>query len=49
MSSFCVPKDVASNAGSNNAHQALVQWIRNAGTGTFSSAEEVLQMVRGGQ
>jgi Protein of unknown function (DUF2795) len=42
-------EEVASNAESNNAPQELVQQIRNSGTQTFNSADEVLQMVQGGR
>ena len=42
-------EEVASNAESNNAPQELVQHIRNSGTQTFNSAEEVLQTVQGGR
>ncbi len=42
-------EEVASNAESNNAPQELVQQTRNSGTGTFNSADEVLQKVQGGQ
>jgi hypothetical protein len=42
-------EEVASNAQSNNAPQELVQQIRNSGTDTFNSADEVLQKVQGGQ
>jgi hypothetical protein len=41
-------EEVASNAESNNAPQELVQQIRNSGTQTFNSADEVLQKVQGG-
>jgi hypothetical protein len=41
-------EEVASNAESNNAPQELVQQIRNSGTQTFNSADEVLQTVQGG-
>ena len=41
--------EVASNAESNNAPQELVQQIRNSGTDTFNSPEEVLQTVQGGR
>ena len=41
--------EVASNAESNNAPQELVQQIRNSGTQTFNSADEVLQTVQGGR
>jgi hypothetical protein len=40
-------EEVASNAESNNAPQELVQKIRNSGTDTFNSADEVLQAVQG--
>jgi Protein of unknown function (DUF2795) len=42
-------EEVASNAEGNNAPQELVQQIRNSGTESFNSAEEVLQKVQGGQ
>ena len=42
-------EEVASNAESNNAPQELVQQIRNSGTQTFNSADEVLQTVQGGR
>ena len=42
-------EEVASDAASNNAPQELVQQIRNSGTGTFNSVEEVLQSVQGGR
>ncbi len=41
-------EEVASNAESNNAPLELVQQIRNSGTQTFNSADEVLQTVQGG-
>ncbi len=41
-------EEVASNAESNNAPQELVQQIRNSGTQTFNSADEVLQTVQSG-
>jgi Protein of unknown function (DUF2795) len=40
-------EEVASTAQSNNAPQEVVQNIRNSGTGTFNSADEVLQAVQG--
>ncbi len=40
-------EDVASNAESNNAPQELVQKIRDSGTDTFNSADDVLQKVKG--
>ena len=40
-------EEVASTAQSNNAPQEVVQNIRNAGTDTFDSADEVLQSVQG--
>ncbi len=40
-------EEVASTAQSNNAPQEVVQNIRNAGTDTFNSADEVLQAVQG--
>ncbi len=42
-------EEVASNAQSNDAPQELVQQIRNSGTQTFNSADEVLQSVQGGR
>jgi hypothetical protein len=42
-------EEVASNAEGNNAPQELVEQIRNSGTVTFNSADEVLQKVQGGQ
>jgi hypothetical protein len=42
-------EEVASTAEGNNAPQELVQQIRNSGTDTFNSADEVLQKVQGGQ
>ncbi len=42
-------EEVASNAESNNAPQELVQQIRNSGTQTFNSADEVLQTVQSGR
>jgi len=42
-------EEVASNAEGNNAPQELVEQIRNSGTETFNSADEVLQKVQGGQ
>jgi hypothetical protein len=42
-------EEVASNAESNNEPQELVQQIRNSGTQTFNSADEVLQTVQGGR
>ena len=41
-------EEVASNAESNGAPQAVVEQIRNAATERFNSPEEVLQAVRGG-
>ena len=41
-------EEVASNAESNNAPQELVQKIRNSGTDTFNSADDVMQKVQGG-
>jgi hypothetical protein len=38
-------EEVASNAESNNAPQELVQKIRDSGTDTFNSADDVLQKV----
>ena len=40
-------QEVASNAESNGASQAMVAQIRNAATERFESPEEVLQAVRG--
>ena len=40
-------EEVASNAESNNAPQELVQKIRDSGTDTFNSADDVLQKVKG--
>jgi hypothetical protein len=42
-------EEVASNAEGNHAPQELVEQIRNSGTETFNSADEVLQKVQGGQ
>jgi hypothetical protein len=42
-------EEVASNAEGNNAPQERVQQIRNSGTETFNSADEVLQKVQGSQ
>ncbi len=42
-------EEVASNAEGNNAPQELVEQIRNSGTESFNSADEVLQKVQGGQ
>ena len=42
-------EEVASNADGNNAPQELVEQIRNSGTDSFNSADEVLQKVQGGQ
>jgi hypothetical protein len=42
-------EEVASNAEGNNAPQELVEQIRNSGTETFNSADEVLQKVQSGQ
>ena len=39
-------EEVASNAEGNNAPQELVEQIRNSGTETFNSADEVLQTVQ---
>ena len=41
-------EEVASNAEGNGAPQELVQKIRNSGTDTFNSADDVLQKVQGG-
>ncbi len=40
-------EEVASTAQSNNAPQEVVDRIRNAGTDTFNSADQVLQAVQG--
>ena len=40
-------EEVASTAQSNDAPQEVVDNIRNAGTDTFNSADEVLQAVQG--
>ena len=40
--------EVASNAESNGAPQAVVDQIRNSSIERFDSLEEVLQAVRGG-
>ena len=40
-------EEVVSNAQSNDAPQEVVDRIRNSGTDTFNSADEVLQAVRG--
>ncbi len=40
-------EEVVSSAQSNNAPQEVVDQIRNSGTDTFNSADEVLQAVRG--
>ena len=40
-------EEVASTAQSNDAPQEVVENIRNAGTDTFNSADEVLQAVQG--
>ena len=42
-------EEVASDAESNNAPQYLVQQIRNSGTDTFNSADEVVQTVQSAQ
>ena len=42
-----VKEEVLSTAQSNGAPQEVVDRIRNAGTDTFNSADEVLQAVRG--
>jgi hypothetical protein len=39
-------EEVASNAESNNAPQELVQKIRDSGTDTFNSADDVLPKVQ---
>jgi hypothetical protein len=39
-------EEVASTAQSNNAPQEVVDRIRNAGTDTFNSGDEVLQAVQ---
>ena len=41
-------QEVASNAESNGAPQAVVDRIRNSSIERFDSLEEVLQAVRGG-
>jgi hypothetical protein len=47
---FPASKDeVVSEVQNNGAPQEVVDRIRSAGTGTFSSAEEVLQTVQGGE
>ena len=40
-------EEVASTAQSNDAPQEVVDSIRNAGTDTFNSADEVWQAVQG--
>ena len=40
-------EEVASTAQSNDAPQEVVDRIRNAGTETFNSSDEVLQAVQG--
>ena len=40
-------EEVVSSAQSNNAPQEVVDQIRNSGTDTFNSAEEVLQAAQG--
>jgi hypothetical protein len=40
-------EEVASSAQSNDAPQEVVDRIRNAGTDTFNSSDEVLQAVQG--
>ena len=40
-------EEIASNLQSNNAPQEMVDRIRNSGTDTFNSADEVLQEVQG--
>jgi hypothetical protein len=40
-------EEVASSAQSNDAPQEVVDRVRNAGTDTFNSADEVLQAVQG--
>jgi hypothetical protein len=40
-------EEVASDAESNGAPQEVVDKIRNSGTDTFNSADEVLQTVQG--
>ena len=42
-------EEVASNAESNGAPQNVVDGIRNAAQDQFSSQDEVLQAVKGGQ
>jgi len=40
-------EEVLSNLESNGAPQEMFDQVKNAGTDTFNSAEEVLQSVRG--
>jgi hypothetical protein len=40
-------EEVVSNLESAGAPQEMVEQVKNAGTETYSSAEEVLQSVRG--
>jgi hypothetical protein len=40
-------EEVASDAESNGAPQEVIDKIRNSGTDTFNSADEVLQTVQG--
>jgi hypothetical protein len=40
-------EEVASTAQSNDAPQEVVDRIRNAGTDTFNSSDEVVQAVQG--
>jgi hypothetical protein len=40
-------EEVVSSAQSNNAPQEVVDQIRNSGTDTFNSADEVLQAAQG--
>jgi len=40
-------EDVVSNLQSNSAPQEMVDQIKNAGSDTFNSADEVLQTVQG--
>jgi len=46
---FPASKDeVVSDLQSNDAPQEVVDRVKNSGTNTFNSADEVLQTVRGG-
>jgi len=40
-------EEVLSSLESNDAPQEMVDQVKNAGTETYSSAEEVLQLVQG--